>query len=152
MAAAAILTADELATKWIFCDGNALTVADISKYLQTKESVDMNLRAYNYMVEVVAGNKAKFESDSPEVWGKISDGYVYMISRNFNKLCEDGGFNAGALKSWMIQKGLSRTDKGKKIKTMRISGHIVKCVCFLLDESLKDEDGFEQCTQEELPF
>lgn len=152
MAAAAILTADELATKWIFCDGNALTVADISQYLQTKESVDMNLRAYNYMIEVVAGNAAKFEQDNPEIWGKISDGYVYMISRNFNKLCENGGFNAGALKSWMIQKGLSRTDKGKKIKTMRISGHIVKCVCFLLDESLKDEDGFEQCTQEELPF
>lgn len=153
MAAAAILTADELATRWIFCDGNQLTVDEISKYLHTKESVDVNLRAYNYMVETVAGNKSKFEPDNPEIWGNITDGYVNMIVRNFNKICEDGGFNAGALKSWMVQKNLSRVDKNKKsVKTVKINGHSVKCVSFLLDETEKDKDGFEDYEQEELPF
>ena len=89
MAAATILTADELATEWIFCDGNALTVTEISKYLQTKENVDMNLRAYNYLIETIAGNKSKFEDGdkgSAEQWGIMEEDYVNLISKYFNRI------------------------------------------------------------------
>lgn len=157
MAAATILTADELATEWIFCDGNALTVTEISKYLQTKENVDMNLRAYNYLIETIAGNKSKFEDGdkgSAEQWGIMEEDYVNLISKYFNRICEEGGFHPGTLRSWLKQNGLSRTDKGKTVKTVRIGKQTVKCVSFLLDVEKAgkvDEDGFEY-VQEELPF
>lgn len=157
MAAATILTADELATEWIFGDGCALTISEIGEYLQTKEDVDMNLRAYNYLIETIAGNKSKFESEdkgSAEQWGTMEEDYVNLISKYFNRICEEGGFHPGTLRSWLKQNGLSRTDKGKAVKTVRIGKQTVKCVSFLLDAEKAgkvDEDGFEY-VQEELPF
>ena len=85
MAAAAILTADTLATNWIFADDRPLTINDILPYLHSKESVDANARAYDYLYETVIGNKAKFSPDSPDCWGSMVGGYVNVIKRNLFK-------------------------------------------------------------------
>jgi hypothetical protein len=47
MAAAAILTADTVATQLFFEDGMALTVKDIRDFLASKEAVSAGNRAYN---------------------------------------------------------------------------------------------------------
>lgn len=153
MAAAVILTADELATKWIFHDERNLAVEDMNRWLQTKDVVDVNRRAYDYILDVVDGNRSKFLPDNPEQWGYISDdGYINMFPRNFKKILEEGGYNPSALRSWLKQRGYSRTDEDRTDKTMRHAGKVRKFISFALSPELVDSDGFKEIIQEELPF
>ena len=78
--AALILAADALAEEWIFKDGVRLTSADISKYLVSKETVNQNGRALQYLYDFVNINQAKFTPDSGdysgEVWGDMDDNFI----------------------------------------------------------------------------
>lgn len=152
MAAAAILTADTLATNWIFVDDRSLTINDIMPYLHSKESVDANARAYDYLYETVIGNKAKFSPDSPDCWGSMVGGYVNVIKRNFNQICEDAGYNPRALASWLKKQQISECEKGRTDKLVKINGKPVRCVRINTEHKYESFDGFEDVEQEELPF
>jgi hypothetical protein len=133
MAAAIILTADALATKWIFCDGNSLKVDDIERYLHSKESVDVNLRAYEYFRDMVAANRYRFIFNNiqpnGECWGSISGYKTNVLKSIFERICSDGGYDAKALSSWMRQKGYSETADDRGFKKVSINGSKLWCVC-----------------------
>lgn len=152
MAAAAILTADALATKWIFADNRALTVNDIAPYLHSKESVDANVRAYDYLYETIISNKSKFGADTLESWGKIDGDYICIIKKTFNQICEDAGYNPRALSSWLSKKEISDCQKGRSDKLVKIDGKPVRCVRINISKKYSDFDGFEQIEQKDLPF
>ena len=151
MAAAAILTADALATKWIFGDGNALKVGEVEKYLRTKESIDINIRAYDYFRDMIASNHYKFiesgKDPMSECWGSISGGKINILKSIFEKICYEGNYDPKALASWMHQKGYTETTDGREYKRVSINGSKLWCVC------LPDGDTeFVEISDEELPF
>ncbi len=134
MAAAIILTADALATKWIFGDDKALKPTDIDKYLRTKESIDINIRAYEYLLDMVAANHYKFiEGGRPpmgECWGSISAGNKTNVLKSiYEKICAEGGYDSKALASWMKRKGLTETASDREFKKVSINGTKLWCVC-----------------------
>jgi len=151
MAAAIILTADTLATKWIFADDNALKSEEIEKYLRTKESIDINVRAYEYFKDMIASNHYKFidtgKAPVSECWGSISGGKTNILKSIFEKICSEGGYDSKALASWMKQKGHSETSTDREFKKVSINGSKLWCVC------LPEQDTeFEPTGQQKIPF
>ena len=96
MAAALVLTADNLATEWIFKDGRALTAGEISEFLRTKASVSAHERGYQYLCETISQNANKFlGGDAPvsDVWGRLEDDDTAIVIRKvFDSICADGGY------------------------------------------------------------
>ncbi|WP_124067404.1 DUF927 domain-containing protein [Clostridium sp. E02] len=150
MAGAAILAADALATEWIFCDGRALTVKDIEKSLHSKEAVDVGVRGFEYIQDFCVSNQAKFERDADPCYGTIKGDEVRIIRANFEKICDEGGFNGKALLSWLDQKGrLFKDNKGNLYKSSKVNGKSVRCACIDLAEK---QTEFEPVGDVELPF
>lgn len=153
MAAAAILTADALATKWIFRDDRAVTAKEIEAYLHTKESVDIGLRAFGYLYDFCVSNISKFGTDADPCLGQMLPDELRIIKSSFEKICEDGGFNPKSLISWLDRKKILYKDgKGYPYKTVKINGKSVRCVCIdIREQEGIDKDGFESVDRE-APF
>lgn len=153
MAAAAVLTGDELATKWIFHDEHALTAKDISKFLATKEEVNIGERGYHYICDWVAQNYNKLreheEDDRGDVYGVVEYNTAYIIASVFDNACRDGGFDPRPLRSWMKKKGKIglQGDSSRSTVKKRINGlPAVRCVAVIL------ESDKEISPDEDLPF
>lgn len=132
--ASAILAADYIATQLIFKDGNNLTVSDLEKIMTKKEEVNINARAYDYIIELVARNPNRFSTNGfgdyqGEVWGKTDEEYVYIIKSVFDREMLSAGFNSTAFLSWAKRKGYLLTDNNRKTKRSRIAGNVANCVC-----------------------
>jgi uncharacterized protein (DUF927 family) len=151
MAAAVLLTADALATKWIFSDNNALKIEDIDKYLHSKESVDVNLRAYEYLKDTIASNHYKFIINGTvpnyECWGSLSGGKTNLLKTVFEKICTDGGYDSKALASWMKQRGLTEYTENREFKKVSINSTKLWCICMV-----EPDTEFEPVEQMKIPF
>lgn len=159
MAAAVIITADWLATQWIFQDGQALTVADLSKFLASRASVSSGSRGYQYMCDWVAQNSNKFSVDAKQgdVYGVIEPGAVgisdtaYIIKSTFYRAVEDAGFSAAALISYLKENDLILTRAKNNTRGKRINGVNVECIA--LKMPVIEEDTFQEVSpDDDLPF
>ncbi len=128
ISASLILTADFFAEKWIFQDGISLTIEDIAPFLSTKTDVSQSLRAYEYLMDILAINESKFKAETreaSEVWGVMDNQYIYLITTKFNEILKNGGYNPTSVLSWLRKNSLIecqnergrrfRNDKNKKI-------------------------------------
>ena len=133
MAAAAILTADLLATNWIFKDDNCLTVEEIKDFLASREAVSAGHRAYDWLCDWVAANENKFRCGeyvpTNDVYGIIENDTVYIIKGIFDKVVQEAGFSTSATLSYLKSNHLidTRKDKGYT-KTKRIGKTTPQCV------------------------
>lgn len=154
MAAALILTADHLATKWIFCDGRELKQEDILPYLKSIDSVDTGKRGYEYVYGFCVENSGRFSEDSDVCYGKMISNELIIIGTTFNRICNDGGYNPEAIMGWLEKEGMLNKGKdGKKKKVVKVKGKSVRCVC--IDIRGQEEEKPEWLTefdQNELPF
>ncbi len=134
MAAAMLLTADELADKFIFKTGNHLNVSQISEFLKSKASVSAGERGYSYMCDWVAMNSNKFKSDNEnsDVYGVILNNWAYINGAVFRKAVKDAGFDDRALLSWLKTNGLILTRGRRFTRGKRINGVNVECVVMRL--------------------
>lgn len=148
MAAAVIVAADELATRWIFVDNNALTAEDISGFLASREAVSAGTRGYEYMCDWVAQNVNRLRPgiENGDVYGLIEEPWVYINSSVFKTAAESGGFNPTALTSFLQSNGLLHTGGNGKRTTVlkRIAGTPTRCICMKLCNS----DNFSQDIEE----
>lgn len=137
MAGSAILTADQLATHWIFKDENALTEEDMLPYLARNEQASLGAAAYDYLCDWVAANTNHFQTDLPvparEIYGVIDDSKAYIIYATFRKALENAGYNTRAILSYLRSQKLieDRGDKGYT-KTKRIGASTPQCVILTL--------------------
>lgn len=152
MAAAAILTADALATEWIFCDGRGLTVEDIDKYLHTRETVDSGARGYEYIHDFYVSNSAKFEMNSDPCFGSVSGDEVRFIKSTFDRVCEEGGYNPKAILSWLDQAGRLSKGKDSLYKSVKVNGKASRCACVNMAEDVAKQDEFMPVQDSDLPF
>ncbi len=156
MAAAVLVVADQLATEWIFQDGKALTVKEISDFLKTKSSVSASERGYEYMCDWVAqnANKLRGGSESSDVYGLIGEGaevgWVYIIRSVWNKVSIEGGFSSKALLSHLKTNGLIQTRSTGRAytKNKRINGVDTECVMMRLPSG----NAFEGDEMDVLPL
>jgi hypothetical protein len=139
MAAALIITADELATDWIFHDDSNVTVQEIRQFLATKAQVSATIRGYEYLCDWVSQNSARFtDKQDGQMYGTLYGEYAYIINSVFNKACEDAGLSATAMMSWMDKNKLIRKQAGKRTCVQKINGLSTRCIAMKLppDEPL----------------
>lgn len=139
MAAAAIITADQMATVWIFKDDMELTVKDIRDFLASREAVSAGKRAYDWLCDWVASNANHFLNDdaSPsggELYGALDDGMAYIIRGVFDRVLQDAGYSTSATLSYLRANRLIETRSGKGYtKTKRIGRTTPQCVWLRLE-------------------
>jgi len=151
--ASAILAADQIATEIIFQDGNALSVEEISAFLTKKDEVNANVRALEYIFELVGRNPMHFRTNDygeyrNEVWGKVDQAEnqdcVYIIKSVFDREMSLAGFNSTSFLSWAKRNGHLVCDKdgNRNTKKARVGGSLVNTVCILLSDI--QQVSFEQ--------
>lgn len=138
--AALILAADRLSEEWIFQDGILLQPEDISKYLVSKEAVNQNARALQYLYDFININQSRFtpEADAHqgEIWGDLDDDYAYIIRSKFDQILQDEGYNASAFLGWAKNTGNIVCGKdGRPTIVKRINGRPCRLVCLKMQEN-----------------
>ena len=116
---------------------------EIADFLKTKDEVSANPRAYEYVCEQVASNQMHFiPNDRPiDLWGVLdNNGGVYIIKSVFMRLCDEGGFNAVPLLSWLNDRGLIERSGRNMTITKRIGGVVTRCVHLTMSEKEAPED------------
>lgn len=154
-----VLTADKIATEWIFQDKEYISMEDAKKVLMDRNELSENERCYQYILNEVAINSAKFDPfiTTVENWGMIEKGYAVIYNNIFDAICKRGGFSKNAFLSWADKNQLLQTQGGKRSKNKKVEGHQIRCYFLKMEEeSLKDaegEEGFREIyEQEEIPF
>lgn len=151
MAAAAILTADLLASKWVYGDAElVLTPEDICAFLASKEAVSAGRRAYDWLCDWVSANVNHFAGNeippAGEVYGKIEGDIAYINRSVFNRELQNAGYSAAATLSYLKANNLIEYRAGKSnAKSKSINGHKTECIVLRLNGSswaneLSDED------------
>lgn len=141
MAAAAILTADLLAAKWVYGDTElVLTPEDICTFLASKEAVSAGRRAYDYLCDWVAANVNHFAGKeippAGEIYGKIEGDIAYINRSVFNRELQNAGFSAAATLSYLKASDLIEYRAGKSnAKSKSINGHKTECIVLRLSGS-----------------
>ena len=143
--ASAILTADYIATELIFKDGNNLTVEDMAKIMTKKDEVNVNARAYDYILELVARNPNKFKVNDfgdyqGEAWGKIDGNHIYIIKSVFDREMQFAGFNSTAFLSWAKRQAFLITTEGRRTIVSRVAGTPTNCVCIIKERDFEPID------------
>lgn len=152
-----VLTADKIATEYIFKDGIYISLDEAKEALIDRNTLSDNERCYRYILDKIAMNQQRFDMETKiEKWGVIEDGYAVIYSQAFEELCQSGGFSKKAFLSWADRKGLIQTQNGRSTKVKKLNGSSVRCVFLKLDDGINvDENGFmrlDEEAQEELPF
>ena len=136
---AAILTADNLATEFIFQDGCQLQAQDVSKYLTSKSQVSDGSRCYEYLMNIIAesGQHFDIQFDGIDQWGEletvtikkqnndalldfkkeedvITARYVNFYSHAFGELLKKEGYSRKAFTSWAKREKLLRWNSGER--------------------------------------
>ena len=147
LAASLILTADALIDDLIFQDGNGLAVKEVAQFLSTHEEVSVNLKAYEWLMEWLAQNSARFDEDQekmPDIWGKISYGSAAVIRSVFNKACTENGFNPTAFLAWLKRNDKLELQKNGKGYTKSVKINKIACHCVVIKQIEGQIEGFEE--------
>lgn len=167
-----LLTADKIATDYIFEDGIYLNLETCVNLLKNKGEVSENERGYNFIMNEVRIHMNNFVPDANtgqyrgEIWGSIKDGYVNINTNIFNQMAKRGNFPGKSFKVWADKRGLLIHSGNRTTKAIRIDGETTWCVCLKMREDTEeetsgqselteDENGFVSTTgmnQEDLPF
>ena len=156
MAAACILTADALATEWIFQDGNALTVNDIGEFMKSRERVSIMERGYDVICDWVAINASKLhgirDDDKGECYGLVDGNTAFIIRSVFSRVCAENGLSEKGLLSHLRSKGLIDV-RGKRFTKLKRLGsdRVAECIWLKLPKQSEMED-LSNVDVGELPF
>lgn len=140
-----LLTADKIATDYIFKDNEYLDIKQAETVLVDKQALSEHERCYEFILGEVAINPNRFSENAfgdyaGECWGMKQSGYIIILKNIFDNMCKKGGFSEKAFLSWANKKGLIETQKGNPTKVKKIKGN--SCRCVFLKE--KDNEEFEE--------
>jgi len=132
---AAILTADDIATKEIFRDGNNLKPAEVAKYLVKRSLVEEGARCYEYLLGVYEEQAQHFDAvryDNLEQWGEVvwvdDDKYINFNVVSLERIVKNGGFSRKAFTGWAKRKGLLRYNNDRDTFLIRTKGSVLRCI------------------------
>ena len=141
-----VLTADKIATDYIFKDVEYIDIEEAKQTLIDKNELSDNERCYRFIVDKVAMNPARFDPQNEvvEKWGIIEDGYAVIISTVMSDLCKQSGFSRVSFLKWANDKNLLLTNKGRTDSLKKFNGTPVRCVKLKLSDNSDFSSGFEQ--------
>ena len=125
-----VLTADKIATDYIFKDGEYIDIEEAKQVLIDKNELSDNERCYRYILDRVVANRGRFDprNENIEQWGIIEDNYVLMISTALSRLCKEEGYSRLSFLKWASDKGLIQGNGGRYDFTKKTNGICVKYV------------------------
>jgi hypothetical protein len=155
-----LLTADRIATEYIFNDGIYLDFNTCVDLLKNKGEVSENERAYEFILSEVNINRNKFIPDQNgqyrgEIWGAIDGGYAIIQKNIFSKFAKEGNFSERSFLSWAAKRNLIDSVKGRVTKQKRFDGAPSWCVFLKMPSDSEDDQGFMKVPEElhgKLPF
>lgn len=135
LSAAIIITADRLVSEWFFGD-KPIDTAEMSVFLKTNATVDINERAYAYLCDWVSqnANRMKKFDENGEVYGLLENGWAYIIRSVFNRVIEGEGYSSRGFLGWLRRRGLIQTRGQHMTIGKRIGGVRTECVCLRLPD------------------
>ena len=150
-----VLTADKIATDYIFKDKAYISIDDAKNVLVDKNEISDNERCYQYLLDKIAMNEQRFDAATNcEKWGVLERDYAVMYNQAFDDLCTSGRFSKKSFLTWASKNGIVQIDsRGNPTKLKKIGGKANRCVFLKLNPD-EDSEGFVpvECEQEELPF
>ena len=108
--------------------------------LSTKADVDVNAKALAFIRELPSRYPARFEVNkfnewTGERWGKVQDGFIFILRGAFNDILTDAGFNVTTFLSWADRQRLIVADKGRRDKVVRSDGKTERFVIIREDDA-----------------
>lgn len=152
-----VLTADKIATDYIFKDGEYIDIEEAKQVLIDKNEISDNERCYRFILDRVVANRGRFDprNENIEQWGVIEDNYVLMISTALSRLCKEEGYSRLSFLKWANDKGLIQGNSGRYDFTKKINGICVKYVKIkILDDNefLNDFIDASEEYKDNIPF
>ena len=152
-----VLTADKIATDYIFKDGEYIDIEEAKQVLIDKNELSDNERCYRFLLDRVVANKGRFDprNENIEQWGVIEDNYVLMISTALSRLCKEEGYSRLSFLKWASDKGLIQGNGGRYDFTKKTNGICVKYVKIkILDDNefLTDFIDASEEYKDNIPF
>lgn len=148
-----LLTADKIATDYLFKDGIYMSTEDLVNQLKDREDVSEYARAYEWIKSELSVQCNHFirlknqEEVSGELWGKVEGGYTYIYKSAFDRMCEQGNISPRGFLSWAKSRDLIRTDTNHFTKNARVGNNPSnKCVCL----KTEDPDEFMEADEDDL--
>lgn len=141
MSLSIILTADKIATDYLFQDKNYIQLEEARKVLIDRNELSDNERCYQYILGEIAVNRVKFDPAMTmnERWGVIENGYAIIYNNVFDNICKKGGFAKKAFLSWAGKNDLIQMQAGSSTKVKKIDGSCCRCVFLKLDNEIEEE-------------
>ena len=152
-----VLTADKIATDYIFKDGEYIDIEEAKQVLIDKNEISDNERCYRFILDRVVANRGRFDprNENIEQWGVIEDNYVLMISTALSRLCKEEGYSRLSFLKWASDKGLVQGNGGRYDFTKKTNGICVKYVKIkILDDNefLNDFIDASEEYKDNIPF
>lgn len=152
-----VLTADKIATDYIFKDGEYIDIEEAKQVLIDKNEISDNERCYRFILDRVVANRGRFDprNENIEQWGVIEDNYVLMISTALSRLCKEEGYSRLSFLKWASDKGLVQGNGGRYDFTKKTNGICVKYVKIKILDDNEFLTGFIDASEEykdNIPF
>lgn len=152
-----LLTADKIATDYIFEDGIYLDLPIMVSQLKDVNEVSEGRRAYDTLMDYMTMYQAKFTDDLtkfvPELWGVIKDNYLYMLPTAMKKIASNEGFSVKAFCTWAKNQRLLQTNNDKNQVVLRINGTTKRfyAIKTVMEEEISESE-WKSAEGNELPF
>lgn len=126
-AAAVILTAYEIATKYVYRIENDMTADDIIQFLATKDEVSISERAYENLLDWINANYVYFDESeiNQSKWGFYSQDKerIHIFYTRFVEWCERQNYQVNAiLKEWRSKNLIKVRNPNELKNNVRVKG------------------------------
>lgn len=127
-----ILTAFEIARKYIYLTDKTLTVQELKQFLFTNEQIAQVDRIYEKLCEWVAANGSYFDESVLSInmnkWGSDKDaGVIHILNHRLEEFCNKAGINIKQFIIGLKQRNLLVHVEGKNTNRVRIFGKVSVC-------------------------
>jgi hypothetical protein len=147
-----ILTADKIATEYIFEDGIYLDLPTMVRQLKDVEDVSEGKRAYETILDYSAMYRSKFSDAEfvPESWGFVKDGYINIIPAAMRRIAQEQNFSVKAFCAWAKENKVLRTNNSKSQNIIKVNDRFQRF--YSIKQELVEEVSDFQTPEEEIPF
>ncbi len=144
-AMAAILLADTLARESFWPEEKPLSFDDVLSYVAKSEEIDIAQRAYAFIVDDIAKNRAKFianDNNRGDLWGKIQEGTAFINATVLKKELQAEGFEFSSVaQSWAKKGYILKSKDGKSSVSTWVDGIKARYVMIALPNEPEDDEN-----------